>query len=85
MKNEYEPIYKFHEDTGIASCMLKINNKSYYGTAICHSDDRDFMSEKVGFTIAEARARIEYLIDKREEEKIALAALKQFYYSINCS
>lgn len=81
-----EPEFYFDENEGISYCAIGTKaDDVFVGTAKCHPDDRDFMSEKTGCEIALRRAEIEALRSYRNELKIGLAALKQLYYSINHS
>lgn len=78
--------YEWDEESGVASCIIEYHGKPFLGMAICHPDDSDMKSHLIGQTIAEWRARIhtlEYIRDSEVKERIA--ALKQFYYSINKS
>lgn len=83
-----KPIYKWNDEMGIATCTLvdNINNKTYIGKAVCHPDDRAFMTDKAGLTIASSRATIKALQSyKNDELKPGLKALNQLYYSIKHS
>ena len=81
-----EPEFYFDENEGISYCVIGTKaDDVFVGTAKCHPDDRDFMSEKTGCEIALRRAEIEALRSYRKELKIGLAALKQLYYSSNHS
>lgn len=46
--------------------VIKYNNRTYDGRAITHPDDEEFFSEKVGYSIALSRARIQILKDEKE-------------------
>ena len=86
MRNK--PIYRWNDEMGIATCTLidNMNNKTYIGKAVCHPDDRDFMTDKAGLTIASSRATIKALQSyKNDELKPGLKALNQLYYSIKHS
>ena len=48
--------------------IIYYNGHSFDGTAICHDEDKDFESERVGLTIAEARANIKVLRHMRDCE-----------------
>ena len=83
-----KPIYRWNDEMGIATCTLidNMNNKTYIGKAVCHPDDRDFMTDKAGLTIASSRATIKALQSyKNDELKPGLKALNQLYYSIKHS
>lgn len=83
MKNE--PIFNWDEEAGIASCILSDGEKVYTGFAQCHPDDEDMKGEKTGCEIALKRAKINALRGYRDELKIRLSALNQYYYSMNMS
>ena len=63
-------IYKFDAENGVATCYLIDKNNTYTGFACCHDDDKDFQSERVGLTLAEARAEIDALKHIRDNELI---------------
>lgn len=85
MKN-HGPLFKWDPETGVASCILIDGENIFIGTATCAPEDRDMMSEKVGYHIAQYRAQISYLKHVRDNVlKPRLAALKQLYFSINQS
>ena len=46
--------------------VIKYNNRTYDGYAYAHPDDEEFFSEKVGYSIALSRARIQILKDEKE-------------------
>ena len=81
-----EPEFYFDENEGISYCAIRTKaDDVFVGTAQCHTDDRDFMSEKTGWEIALRRAEIEALRSYKKELKIGLAALNQLYYSMKHS
>lgn len=84
MKNK-KPIFTFDKETGHAKCVLREGSKRYEGHAFCHEDDGDMMSEKTGCEIALRRAKINTLRGYRDELKIRLSALNQYYHSMNMS
>ena len=85
MKN-HGPLFKWDPETGIASCILIDGDNIFIGSATCAPEDRDMMSEKTGYHIAQYRAQISYLKHVRDNIlKPRLAALKQLYFSINKS
>ena len=59
---------KFIYSDGNSMCVIKYKGLTFTGTAVCHEDDRDFMSERVGMSIAECRANIELLRFIRDHE-----------------
>lgn len=80
------PQYLWDEERGIATCILKIDNKEFKGMAFCHPEDKDMQSRLTGIQIAEFRALIEAYRFRRDYElKPALRALEQYYYSMNRS
>ena len=86
MKNKRKPYYDWDAETGTATCILFDKNNIFMGTATCHPDDIDFMSEKTGMIIAETRAVIKSLQHlKNNILKPELAGLNQLYYSVNYS
>lgn len=81
------PEFHWDKDNGEAVCILIDEKKRrFVGTAYCHEDDRDMMSERTGCEIAYRRARIEQICAIRDcDIKPALAALKQLYFSMKHS
>ena len=77
----------WNDDMGVAVCTIIISNgDKVTGYAECSEKDKDMISEKVGCTIAEKRAYIEYLRYIRDKElKPELKALNKFYNVINQS
>ena len=53
---------------GKSICTIEYKGIKFTGTAYCHPDDADFMSERVGLCIAEARANIKILRFKKNFE-----------------
>lgn len=85
MKN-HGPFFEWDPETGTASCILIDGENIFIGSATCAPEDRDMMSEKTGYHIAQYRAQISYLKHLRDNVlKPRLAALKQLYFSINKS
>lgn len=82
---KHEPIFKWDENTGIASCILENGENIYIGMAKCHPDDADMKGQKTGCEIAYRRAQINILRAYRNELKTKLSALNQLYYSMNKS
>ena len=82
-----QPNFVWDEHSGTAICTLydKQSGKTYIGTANCHPDDSDFMSEKTGCDIAFRRAKIEFLRGLRDEQKCQLRALNHVYHTMNRS
>ena len=83
MKNE--PIFHWDETSSKAACIVSNGEKVYTGFAQCHPDDSDMASEKTGCEIALRRAKINALRGYRDELKIRLSALNQYYNSMNMS
>ena len=52
---------QFSWDSGYAECKAIYKNKIFIGSAICHKDDEDFQSERVGLHLAEMRADLAIL------------------------
>ena len=85
MKNN-KPTFEWNAETGIAICIIHTPFGDFGGSATCHTDDKDMMSEKVGCEIAYHRATIKMLTYQRDcQIKPALKALKQLYYSMKHS
>lgn len=85
MKNN-KPTFEWNENKGIAICVIHTPYGDFGGSATCHTDDKDMMSEKVGCEIAYCRATIKMLVFQRDcQIKPALKALKQLYYSMKHS
>lgn len=67
-------------------CIYDAKGRVAYGSAICHEEDADMMSEKTGAEIAFRRAKIQQLCIERDQDlKPRLAALNQLYYSMQHS
>lgn len=83
----HEPQYTWDAKNGVAICVLTdTKGKVFTGEAVCHIEDHDMMSEKTGCEIAYRRALITYFKDIRDNEiKPAIAALKEYYYTIKHS
>lgn len=81
-----KPIFHYDKETGCSTCVIETKYGKFSGTACCHPDDMDMASEKVGCEIAYSRAAIDSLKYERDNViKPSLKALKQLYYSMNCS
>ena len=81
-----EPIYEWHNDEGVAVCVLQYKTMTITGLAQCHPDDEDMKSKLTGETIAELRAVIKLWQFIRDFEITPqLKSLKQLYYSMNHS
>ena len=87
MSKKLIPKVEWHEEIGTAVCSITdVYNRTHIGTAVCHPEDFDFMSEKTGCEIANRRAEIKALKSHIQNElKPRLRALKQLYYSMNKS
>ena len=71
---------------GFATYVIKYNNQKFKGEAVCHPEDKDFESSRVGLTIAESRANIQVLRHIRENElKPQLKALNHLYANMKTS
>ena len=76
----------WNKEDGLASTIIKYNNKEFIGIALCHPDDEDFKSSWTGTAISEFRAYIAYLKHVRDNElRPHLKCLCQLYYSMNRS
>lgn len=71
---------------GSAVYIINYNGYRFVGEATCHPDDKDFESERVGLTIAEARANIKVLRHIRDcEIKPQLKVLNHLYSNMKTS
>ena len=71
---------------GSAVYIINYNGYRFVGEATCHPDDMDFESERVGLTIAEARANIKVLRHMRDcEIKPQLKILTHLYSNMKTS
>ena len=78
--------YKFDAERGIATVYILSGDLSFVGMAKCHKDDQDYMSEKIGLQIAEARAEISFLKHIRDNELMpAIKALRHVYGNMKTS
>lgn len=73
----------FNEYTGVSQIVLENRGKTYTGKAILHPNDWEHMSKYVGCRLAEKRANIKYLKEKRDEAKLKRDALISFYKDLN--
>lgn len=86
MKEYQEPLFSWEQETGIASCTIRYKDFIFTGYAMCSPEDEDMKSKLTGQDIAYRRALIKYLIHVRDcELKPAIAALKQYYYTMKHS
>ena len=74
---------KFNEYNGVSIVMLENHGKTYTGEAVLHPDDWEHMSKFAGCRLAEKRARIKYLKEKKNEARIKRDALISFYKDLN--
>ena len=73
----------FDENTGHACYLYRASNgKVYRGEALCHTDDKEFMSKLTGLHIAKMRCMIEYAKDEKIRIYGKLQGIKQIYYGI---
>ena len=56
-----EPIFNYNEHRGTTTCTISDGQNTFIGTARCHPDDLDCMSEYTGCEIAERRCKIKIL------------------------
>lgn len=78
----YKETYKWNPETGEAMAILTDTKtgKTFLGEAICHPDDKQYMSEYTGIDIADMRARLNILRDIRDSEiKPQLKIMKHLY------
>lgn len=84
MKTKKE--FEFDPASGVSNCFITRGDKVYFGSAICHDDDRDMISEITGTEIAQTRANIDMLKCIRDNEIIpGLKALKHLQSCIQDS
>lgn len=57
-----------YDEEGYAVCVIEYKHMQFCGDAVCHPDDEDFKSERVGSFIAEQRADLSMLRYKRDVE-----------------
>ena len=72
----------FNKETGISTVTLFDKYGIYTGLAILHPDDKDNPSEFMGCSIAEQRAWIKALQNRRRRIKIKLDAIKNLIKDI---
>lgn len=73
-------IYNWDAELKQAQCIISEKNIIGIGKAVCHPIDEDVISERTGSYIAESRAKIHFLQNKKEcEYKPALNTLKHLY------
>ena len=82
---KHQPQFYFNPEDGSSLCIITTKTKTYIGSAQCADADRDMMNEKTGCEIAYHRAIINSLKDRRDELKIKLSALSEYYYSMSTS
>lgn len=80
-----EPIFTWNPETGVTTCTVKYKNKTFYGEAHCHPDDRDMMGRTTGWEISLRRARIEAYKSLLEETRIKYSALNHYYHTMAIS
>ena len=82
----YKVDYAYDKQYGQARCLMYYNGMTFEGGAKCHPDDMDFESERVGMTIAEARATKKVLRFIRDHElKPQLKILNHLYSNMRTS
>lgn len=84
----YKETYKWDPETGKAMAILTDTNtgKTFLGEAICHPDDKEYMSEYTGIDIADMRARLNILRDIRDSDiKPQLKVVKHLYCNMKTS
>lgn len=78
------PTYGYTD--GNAVFIIEYKGQKFVGEATCHPDDRDMESERVGLTIAEARAAIKANCFVRDFEiKPQLKVLQHLYSNMRTS
>ena len=85
MRN-YDTNYHFEFTTGESIYTIVYDGQVFVGQSHCHPEDNDFMSERVGLTIAESRATIKVLkYIKRYEIIPQLKILKHLHTNMKTS
>ena len=81
MKENLVDKYFYDPETGKTECILEdlTSGKKYSGIAICHEEDKDWQSEKIGNAIACNRAVIAYYNELKRTTKIEKEALNNVY------
>lgn len=75
---KYQSNYTYQD--GVSRFYIVYNKNTFVGQSQCHPEDMDFESERVGLTIAEARANIALMRHIRDNEiKPQLKILKHLY------
>lgn len=82
MSKDNYPKFTWDPQTGKATCTITDGHNLFTGTAICHPDDLDMISEKTGCMIAQIRAEIKYYIHSRDND--ILPCLKVLKHTYNC-
>ena len=79
-------IYSFNKETGASTVEIISGDLGFVGMACCHDDDMDFMSERTGLQIAEARAELDFLRHIRDNElKPAIKVLQHLQDNMKTS
>lgn len=82
--NKYKTKYRYND--GDSVFIIYYKNQIFKGEAFCHSEDSDMESERVGLTIAEARANIAVMRFIRDFEiKPQLKILQHLYSNMQNS
>lgn len=82
----YKVDYAYDKQYGWARCLMYYDGMAFEGGAKCHPDDMDFESERVGLTIAEARATKKVLRFIRDHElRPQLKILNHLYNNMRTS
>lgn len=78
--------YIWDEETKTSTVIVYDHfNNAYTGTAICHPDDYDMVTQRTGMAIAEKRACLKLFQNELRYIKSELRALEQLYYSMSKS
>ena len=73
---------RFNKETGVSIVTLSDRYGRYTGVAILHPDDKNNASEYTGCSIAEQRAWIQALQNRRRRTKIKLNTIKNLIKDI---
>lgn len=78
--------YNYNSETGVSHVIILEGDNEFHGYASCHDEDEDFKSERIGMTIAETRAEINFLQHIRDNELMpAIKALRHVYSNMKTS
>ena len=84
MRFDKDVWYRYKD--GVSLYNIRYKGFDFQGTAVCHDDDLDMESERVGLSIAEARATVKVLKYIRDNEiKTQLKILEHLHSNMKTS